>query len=80
MANQNQKPKREIRKGKVNVKSQLNFRKSPEVGDNLLPQGPIVKGKFVDILSEKEVDGVKWYRIKYEGRVGYVMAKFIDII
>lgn len=75
-----QKKTKEYKKGKVTAKSALNFRKTPESGDNLLPQGPIKRGTIIEILSEKKVDEKLWYRVRFDGKIGYVMADFIDII
>lgn len=65
-----------IGKGEVCCKTALNFRKKPDIDAEKLPEGPILKGEVVDIVSKRGA----WYRIKYQDKYGYAMAEFIDII
>ena len=44
----------------------------------LIEEGPIKRNTVVDIMSKKDVDGELWYRVKYEGKVGYVLGKLIE--
>ena len=54
----------------------LNFRKEPNLKGELITS--ITKGKTLDYLGEKSTDerGVVWYKIKYNGKTGWVSSKY----
>ena len=54
--------------------STVNMRIQPKLSGALLTRIPI--GKTVKIISP----GEEWAKISYNGRTGYMMAKFLDIV
>lgn len=73
-----QTTKKELKKGVITAKNAANFRKQPSMNGTLIEEGPIKRNTVVDIMSKKDVDGELWYRVKYEGKVGYVLGKLIE--
>jgi uncharacterized protein YraI len=52
----------------------LNFRTSPFLGENIICVIPIGATLYVDYLNQTYI---KWIKIDYEGKSGYVYAKYI---
>jgi len=52
----------------------VNFRKTPSLRGALIKQVPL--GTKVEIVSP----GEEWAKVKHDGKTGYMMAKFLDII
>ncbi len=65
------------KKGTVNIKSgTLNVRRGP--GAKYASIGSLKKGKSFSITGKaKDSSGVWWYRLKYNGKTGYVSSKYV---
>ena len=61
------------RTGTVSAQYGLNVRKGPGVGNDRL--GLLKNGEQVTILGEKN----GWYRIKFDGRKGWISGKYVKI-
>ncbi len=58
----------------VNVTS-LNFREKAGTEEKLLASIP--QNTELEILSETEVDGVKWAKVKYKDMEGFVLLEYL---
>ncbi|MDD4709818.1 MAG: MucBP domain-containing protein, partial [Eubacteriales bacterium] len=63
--------------GAVNVSS-VNFRSEPSTASKLLASPK--KGSNVWIYQQQTVNDEKWYVAMYDGREGFVMANYIDLM
>lgn len=60
----------------VNVES-LNLREQAGADQRLLASIP--KNTELEVLEEKDLDGVKWTKVKYNDREGFVLSEYIKI-
>ncbi|MDU5808290.1 MAG: SH3 domain-containing protein [Finegoldia magna] len=60
----------------VNVKS-LNLREQAGANQRLLASIP--QNTELEVLEEKDLDGVKWTKVKYNDREGFVLSEYIKI-
>ena len=60
----------------VNVES-LNLREQAGVDQRLLASIP--QNTELEVLEEKDLDGVKWTKVKYNNREGFVLSEYINI-
>ncbi|OXZ30068.1 hypothetical protein B9N57_07420 [Finegoldia magna] len=60
----------------VNVKS-LNLREQAGADQRLLASIP--QNTELEVLEEKDLDGVKWTKVKYNDREGFVLSEYIKI-
>lgn len=60
----------------VNVES-LNLREKAGADQRLLASIP--QNTELEVLEEKDVDGVKWTKVKHNDREGFVLSKYIKI-
>lgn len=60
----------------VNVES-LNMRKQAGVDQRLLASIP--QNTELEVLEEKDVDGVKWTKVKYNDMEGFVLSEYINV-
>ncbi|MBS5964995.1 MAG: SH3 domain-containing protein [Finegoldia magna] len=60
----------------VNVES-LNLREQAGADQRLLASIP--QNTELEVLEEKDVDGVKWTKVKYNDREGFVLSEYIKI-
>lgn len=60
----------------VNVES-LNLREQAGTDQRLLASIP--QNTELEVLEEKDVDGVKWTKVKYNDREGFVLSEYIKI-
>ena len=74
MSQKNQK-RNNLQKGVVCCKKWLNFREKPSEDAAILAAGPIKNGTEIDIFYKRG----DWYKIKFNGAVGFVMSKFVEI-
>lgn len=74
-----QTTKKELQKGVIVAKVAANFRKQPSLTGDKVFEAPIRRGTIVEIMSRKDVDGELWYRVKYNGKIGYVLGSLIKL-
>ena len=60
----------------VNVES-LNLREQAGADQRLLASIP--QNTELEVLEEKDLDGVKWTKVKYNDREGFVLSEYIKI-
>lgn len=60
----------------VNVES-LNLRQ--QAGTDQILLASIPQNTELEILEEKDVDGVKWSKVKYNDMEGFVLSEYISI-
>lgn len=60
----------------VNVES-LNMREQAGTDQRLLASIP--QNTELEVLEEKDVDGVKWSKVKYNDLEGFVLSEYISI-
>ncbi|MDU5272671.1 MAG: SH3 domain-containing protein [Finegoldia magna] len=60
----------------VNVES-LNLREQAGADQRLLASIP--QNTELEVLEEKDVDGVKWTKVKYNDMEGFVLSEYIKI-
>lgn len=60
----------------VNVES-LNLREKAGTDQRLLASIP--QNTELEVLEEKDLDGVKWTKVKYNDREGFVLSEYIKI-
>ena len=60
----------------VNVKS-LNLREQAGADQRLLASIP--QNTELEVLEEKDLDGVKWTKVKYNDREGFALSEYIKI-
>ena len=58
--------------------SSLNFRSDPSTSNQ--PIGSIPQGKKVQIIGSSHSQNSGWYNIKYNGKSGWVSAKYVELI
>lgn len=56
-----------------NIRTALNIRSNPSMGSNII--GKLSNGTSIDIVGETN----GWYKIKYNGKDGYVSDKYIRV-
>ncbi|MDU5742634.1 MAG: SH3 domain-containing protein [Finegoldia magna] len=72
--NTEKKPAKKM--GTVNVES-LNLREKAGADQRLLASIP--QNTKLEVLEEKDVDGVKWTKVKYNDMEGFVLSEYINI-
>ena len=72
--NTEKKPAKKM--GTVNVES-LNLREKAGTDKRLLASIP--QNTKLEVLEEKDVDGVKWAKVKYNDMEGFVLSEYINI-
>lgn len=63
------------RKARVSIPEGLNFRNAPDLRNNGVIQ-TIAPGEMIDVISFVKDQGIlSWYKIRYNGRVGYTTRR-----
>ena len=62
--------------------SKVNFRRTPETinGEKSNRIGEVKKGTRVWVYESVTQNGEKWYRVQANGKDGYLMGKFVDVM